>query len=213
MLQHQLSGLSDLVSLWALRQLAKTWCFNFGRFILDFWRLSNVIRKLDEFVSLELWIHQPIHNLYKYALTHWGPVTHICVGNLAAIDNCLSSGRCQAIIWTSAGILLTGNFNRNSYIFIQENAFESAAWQLGFIVQPPKCVKSLSCFCIWTSQTFNNDTIIGCNYLKIKTTSASNVPNHNIRRPRRVMFSFVHTLTCPYRQYMVIFFLRIDRLH
>ena len=50
-------------------------------------------------------------------LTHWGRVTHICVGNLTtfASDNGLSPGRRQAIIWTNAGILLIGplwtNFN------------------------------------------------------------------------------------------------------
>ena len=41
-------------------------------------------------------------------LTHWGRVTHICVGKLTNIDsdNGLSPGRRQAIIWTNAGILL-----------------------------------------------------------------------------------------------------------
>ena len=41
-------------------------------------------------------------------LTHWGRVTHICVGNLTIVgsDNGLSPGRRQAIIWTNAGILL-----------------------------------------------------------------------------------------------------------
>ena len=41
-------------------------------------------------------------------LTHWGRVTDICIGNLNSIgsDNGLSPGRCQAIIWTNAGILL-----------------------------------------------------------------------------------------------------------
>ena len=41
-------------------------------------------------------------------LTHWGRVTHICVGKLTIIgsDNGLSPERCQAIIWTNAGILL-----------------------------------------------------------------------------------------------------------
>ena len=41
-------------------------------------------------------------------LTHLGRVTHICAGNLTTIgsDNGLSPGRRQAIIWTSAGILL-----------------------------------------------------------------------------------------------------------
>ena len=43
-------------------------------------------------------------------LTHWGRVTHICVGKLIIIgsDNGLSPGRRQAIIWTNAGILLIG---------------------------------------------------------------------------------------------------------
>ena len=44
------------------------------------------------------------------ALTHWGRVTHLCVGELTIIgsDNGLSPGRRQAIIWTNAGILLIG---------------------------------------------------------------------------------------------------------
>ena len=42
------------------------------------------------------------------SLTHWGRVTHICVGKLTIIgsDNGLLPGRCQAIIWINAGILL-----------------------------------------------------------------------------------------------------------
>ena len=41
-------------------------------------------------------------------LTHWGGVTHICVGKLTIIgsDNGLSPDRRQAIIWTNAGLLL-----------------------------------------------------------------------------------------------------------
>ena len=40
--------------------------------------------------------------------TQWGRVTHLCVSKLTTIgsDNGLSPGRRQAIIWTSAGILL-----------------------------------------------------------------------------------------------------------
>ena len=45
--------------------------------------------------------------LLLLSLTHWGRVTHMCVGNLAIIgpDDGLSPSRCQAIIWTNAGIL------------------------------------------------------------------------------------------------------------
>ena len=41
-------------------------------------------------------------------LTHWGRVTHICVGKITIIvsDNGLSPGRHQAIIWTNVGTLL-----------------------------------------------------------------------------------------------------------
>ena len=48
-------------------------------------------------------------------LTHWGRVTHICVTELTIIgsDNGLSPGRRQAIIWTNAGILLTGALGTN----------------------------------------------------------------------------------------------------
>ena len=43
-------------------------------------------------------------------LTHWGPVTHIRVGNLTTIgsDNALSPIRRQAIILTNAGLLSIG---------------------------------------------------------------------------------------------------------
>ena len=48
-------------------------------------------------------------------LTHWGPVTHICVSKLTIIgsDNALSPGRRQAIIWTNAGILLIRTLGTN----------------------------------------------------------------------------------------------------
>ena len=41
-------------------------------------------------------------------LTHWGRVTHICVSKVTIIgsDNSLLPGRCQAITWTNAGIVL-----------------------------------------------------------------------------------------------------------
>ena len=42
-------------------------------------------------------------------------MTHICVGKLTITDseNGLSPGRCQAIIWTNAGILLIGPLGTN----------------------------------------------------------------------------------------------------
>ena len=51
----------------------------------------------------------------EMCLTHWGRVTHICVGTSINIgsDNGLSPGRRQAIIWTNAGILLIGPLGTN----------------------------------------------------------------------------------------------------
>ena len=67
--------------------------------------------------------------LYKnkrYYLTHWGRVTHICIGKLTIIDsdNGLSPGRRQTIIWTNAGILLIRTLGTNfSEILSEIRAF------------------------------------------------------------------------------------------
>ena len=55
-------------------------------------------------------------------LTHWGRATHICVGNLTIIgsDNGLSPDRRQVIIWTNAGIFLTGTLGTNFSEFLIE---------------------------------------------------------------------------------------------
>ena len=62
----------------------------------------------------------------KPKLTHWGRVTHICVGKLTIIgsDNGLSPGRRQAIIWTNVGILLIWPLGTNfSEILIANETF------------------------------------------------------------------------------------------
>ena len=82
-------------------------------------------------------------------LTHWGRVTHICVGKLTIIgsDNGLSPDRRQAIIWTNDGIFLIGPLGTNfseilieTNIFIQENAFESVVRKTAAILSRPQCV-------------------------------------------------------------------------
>ena len=87
-------------------------------------------------------------------LTHWGRVTHICVGNLTIIgpDNGLSPARRQAIIWTKFNQWwdivnwtlrnkLQWNFNQYSYIFIQENSFENVVCEMASILSRPQCDK------------------------------------------------------------------------
>ena len=75
-------------------------------------------------------VPQNLHIILFYIvllwLTHWGGVTHICVGKLTVIgwDNGLSPERRQAIISTSAGILLTGPLGTNfSEILIEIQTF------------------------------------------------------------------------------------------
>ena len=62
------------------------------------------------------------NNHLSHQLTHWGRVTHICVGKttIIGLDNGLSPGRRQAIIWTNAGILSIGPLGTNFSEFLVE---------------------------------------------------------------------------------------------
>ena len=78
-------------------------------------------------------------------LIHWGRVTHICVSKLTIIgsDHGLSPGRCQAMIWTNAEILLMGPLGTKfSEIFIEMHTFSfkkmylkmsSGKWQPSYL--------------------------------------------------------------------------------
>ena len=74
-------------------------------------------------------VTRKIHSFVVFCcrfLTHWGRVTHICVGNLTIIgsDNGLSPGRCQAITWTNVGISLIGPQGTNfSEMLIEIHTF------------------------------------------------------------------------------------------
>ena len=59
-------------------------------------------------------------------LSHWGQV-RICISKLTITgsDNGLSPGRHQAIIWTNAGILLTGPLGANFSEILNEIPFHS----------------------------------------------------------------------------------------
>ena len=92
-------------------------------------------------------------------LTHWGRVTHICVGNLTIVgsDNGLSPCRRQASFWTNAWILLIGpSWTSFSEILIGIHTFSfkkihlkmsSAKWRpfcLGLNVLNAFCWKKIS---------------------------------------------------------------------
>ena len=119
--------------------------------ILDFaWpKLMKLTLKWQYMLSV---LHSQYHACWCSGdLTHWGQVTHICVGNLIIIgsDNGLSPGRRQAIIWTNAGTLLIGTSGPNfSEILIEiitfsfkKNVFERVVCEMAAILSRPQCVK------------------------------------------------------------------------
>ena len=78
--------------------------------------------------------------IIRSLLTHWGRVMHICVGKLTIIesDDGLSPGWHQAIIrnivnWTLSN-KIHWNLNRNSFIFIHENASENIVREMAAIL-------------------------------------------------------------------------------
>ena len=82
--------------------------------------------------------------------THWGRVTHICVNKLSILgsDNGLAPTRhylkqCWIIFNCTLRNKLQWNFNRNSNIFIHENAFESVVCEMAFILSRPQCVNEV----------------------------------------------------------------------
>ena len=95
-----------------------TWpCIHYSEVIWVWWTLrsaenrlflQHVVQANNKKISLYCpIIHQ---SLADSPSAHWDRVTHICISYLIIIgsNNGLSSGRCQAIIWTNAGILLIG---------------------------------------------------------------------------------------------------------
>ena len=97
-------------------------------------------------------------------LTHWGRVTHICVGKLTIIgsDNGLAPTRnqCWDIVNWNLRNKLQWNLKRNSYIFIQENAFENVVWRMAAILSRPQCVNSLKpglVFYLWLRKVLANE--------------------------------------------------------
>ena len=77
-------------------------------------------------------------------LTHWGRMTHICVGKLTIIgsNNGLSPGRRQAIIWTNAGILFIEPLGTNFseiLIVIQTFSFKKMRLKMSSAKWRPFC--------------------------------------------------------------------------
>ena len=87
--------------------------------------------------------HSPC--LLQVLLTHWGRVTHICVGKVTIIgsDNGLSPDWRQAIIWTNAGLLsiepLRTYFSEN-WIKIQPFSLKKMHMKMASAKWRPSCL-------------------------------------------------------------------------
>ena len=83
-------------------------------------------------------------------LTHWGRVMYICVSKLLNIIgsvNGSSPGRCQAIIWTNAGILLIGPLGTNFSEILSEIhtfSFKKMHLKMLAILSRPQCVNLMN---------------------------------------------------------------------
>ena len=85
-------------------------------------------------------------------LIHWGRVTHICVSELTIIvqimacrlhgAKTLSEQRWNIVNWT-LGNKLQWNLNRNSNIFIHDNALEHVVCEMAAILSRRQCVNSV----------------------------------------------------------------------
>ena len=107
-------------------------------------------------------------NIYIYSsLTHWGRVTHICVGKLTIIgsDNGLSPGRRQAVFWTNTWTLLIGPLRTNFVeTLVQIQIFSLKKIRLK--VSSPKCCPFRIGQCV--SQHHN-----GCNLTETRSLFVS----------------------------------------
>ena len=90
-----------------------------------------ILNEENPILDIELWgicklTLNCINRTQILLFTHWGRVTHICVGNLTIIssDNGLSPGRRQTITWTNVGILLIRPLGTNfSEMLIKKHTF------------------------------------------------------------------------------------------
>ena len=85
----------------------------------------------------------------SWILTRWGGVMHICMSKLSQYMN-----QCCHIVYWILRSKLQWNYNRNSYIFIQENVFENVVCEIVAILSQPQCVKSILPT-VWQLQSYH----------------------------------------------------------
>ena len=119
------------------------------------------------------------------SLTHWGPVTY----NLTIIG----SDNNNIINWALSN-KLQWNFNRNSCIFIPENAFENVVWKMAAILSRSQCV-SCQCQTILCPSSIYTTFVILTKFSPMDyTTSCQNYnPPWRKFRQNDISISVIHT--------------------
>ena len=145
------------------------------------------------FVDLEPQASRMWHTDKAFSLsTHFGRMTHICVGNLAIIGpiNGLSPGRRQAIIWTNVGILLIEPLRTNfSEISIETHTFSfkemhlkvsSGKFCLGLnVLTHWATLNTLFRIIIHTCHTYHPPISVSCHNHCLKTLYEWCLENHD----------------------------------
>ena len=111
-------------------------------------------------VFLYKFFYRRSHNMgiWYHMLTHWGRVTHICIGKLVIIgsNNGLSPDRRQAIIWTNAGLMSIGpmrTYFSENLIKIQQFSLKKLHVKMSSAKWRPSCLslnvlKVMRCLCL-----------------------------------------------------------------
>ena len=137
-------------------QLCIYYSNRYFKFVLRFLRIAKTLgsTSIRHRSDREVWGRRLTTSVDRRVLTHWGRVTHICVGNLTIIgsDNGLPPGRRQAIIWTIARVLLIWILGTNfSEILIEilTRSFNKMCLKVSSAKWRPYCLGH-SVLTIWT---------------------------------------------------------------
>ena len=108
----------------------------------------------------------------RQKLTHWGRVTHICVGKLTIIgsDNGWSPGRRQAIIWTNAGLLSIGplrTYFSENLIKIQQFSLKKMHVKVSSAKCCPSCLGLNVLTFLGTAKSWPKEIMMSINNCKI----------------------------------------------
>ena len=144
-------------------------------------------------------------------LTHWGRVTHICVGKLTNIDsdNGLSPERRHAIIWTNVGILLIGplgtNFNESS-IRIHTFSFKKMHLKMSSGKWRPFCLglNVLSTMNCWDICTHTDDpTVLSYIYKTVSLTASGMMQKMIYHKPIEITLSYDRPTYLPVNPWII----------